>query len=272
MKFTHYGLASLLIPTVLAAQAHPRSTLLDWGTVHVVLAPDTARGTILWADTPEIPHDSSTHRSFTSYLNRTVTEAWIRESRAFLAQPPTGDDTSSFRSSTMLVTNCGEVFLLYRRERGKWSSQRFIAFQRTSGEMALIVSTSEGAVLDFLSALESVIQETPLHAGAVVGDSIPIEGTVPRATGVRQKPGTNFVRYPVAERNAGIGGRAWVSFVVLPSGKADMSTYQVLFADTPGFDAAVREGLSQTQFIPSTLDGRPIAIRVFQPFTFSIVR
>ena len=270
MKFARWGLAGLLIPTLVGAQVNTRSVLLDWGTVRVLLAPDSARGSLLWADRPGDPSDTADDACFISYLNRDATEAWIRESREFLAQVPSESDTSAFRASTMLITNRGEVFILHRRENGKWSSQRFIAFQ-SEGKVLLAVATSESGVLEFLRTLERVLQDTPPHAGAVA-DSITIDGALSGATRVKQKRGTGHPRYPDPERSAWISGSVWVSFVVLPNGKADLTSYQAHFAETVGFEQAVRESLKSMRFDPATRDGRPIATRVYQPFTFSIVR
>lgn len=270
MTFARWGLAGLLIPTLVTAQVNSRSVMLDWGTVRVVLAPDSLRGTLLWARKDNSQRDSSDGPSFLSYLNREATEDWIREAREFLAQPPSENDTSAYRASPLLVTQSGEVFILYRRADGKWSSERFIAFQSLEGQVVLSVWTRESSVLEFLSNLEKVLHATPPHSGPVV-DTIPIGGTVPGATDVKHQSGTRDIRYPAEERDDNNGGHVWVSFVVLPNGFADMSSYEAVYTDSPGFERAVREGVRWMRFVPAKLNGRPIPVRVFQAFTFEII-
>lgn len=78
--------------------------------------------------------------------------------------------------------------------------------------------------------------------------------------------------YPNALRQAGIGGRVLVRFIVDTAGRVDMASVQVIQSTHPLFTAAVRTVLPTYRFRPSEAGGRRVASTAEMPFEFSIAR
>jgi len=76
--------------------------------------------------------------------------------------------------------------------------------------------------------------------------------------------------YPPVLRAGNIEGNVLVSFVVDTSGRADMSTFNVIKTTHDLFTAAVRQHLPQMKFIPAEIGGHKVKQLVQMPFVFTL--
>lgn len=75
--------------------------------------------------------------------------------------------------------------------------------------------------------------------------------------------------YPQVLREAHVGGRVLVQFVVDTAGVPEIGTFKVLESSHALFSDAVREALPSMRFEPATIGGRRVRQVVQQPFTFA---
>ena len=71
-------------------------------------------------------------------------------------------------------------------------------------------------------------------------------------------------RYPSKYEYSQTDGTAVYRFVIMPSGKVDPSTIEVLEATAPDFAAAGMRTVAESRFLPGKLDGKPVRVRVTQ--------
>ncbi len=83
----------------------------------------------------------------------------------------------------------------------------------------------------------------------------------PRAT-VQTKP-----QYPLDLRQAGIGGRVEVEFLVDPTGS--VRNVKIISSTNPGFDENVLRAVRTWRFEPGKKNGKKVTVRVRQPIPFS---
>jgi TonB family protein len=129
------------------------------------------------------------------------------------------------------------------------------------------------------AALLAVACETPrpdpvapgLTTGLLDGPGQPVESERRVAQPVRIAEGSMFPRYPEILRQAGVEGTVLVSFVVNEQGMADIGSLKVMESTHELFAVAVRAALPGMRFKPAEDDGRIVARRVEQPFTFTLV-
>lgn len=76
--------------------------------------------------------------------------------------------------------------------------------------------------------------------------------------------------YPGMLQSQGVTGRVIAQFVVDTTGRADVSTFQVLETDHELFSAAVKSALPRMRFIPAEVGGHKVKQLVQQPFVFNI--
>ena len=76
--------------------------------------------------------------------------------------------------------------------------------------------------------------------------------------------------YPRALRDAGIGGKVQVRFVVRADGTVDPSSIEVLAASQEVFAQAAVEALREIRFVPGRRDGQPVASVVIMPVVYSV--
>lgn len=74
--------------------------------------------------------------------------------------------------------------------------------------------------------------------------------------------------YPGTLRGSGQWGSAVVSFVVLPDGRVDRSSVQVVEASQPAFRAAAAAAIANARFNPARVDGQPVRAQVSMPITW----
>lgn len=85
-------------------------------------------------------------------------------------------------------------------------------------------------------------------------------------------PGSRGPDYPDVLRQAGVEGLVIVQFVVDTTGRADLSTVQVVRSDHAFFTGAVKRALEGMRFIPAEVGQRKVPQRVMQPFQFTLNR
>ena len=79
-------------------------------------------------------------------------------------------------------------------------------------------------------------------------------------------------RYPDRLRNAGVGGRVRVRFVVDTTGRIELASVQILESTHELFTSAVREVLPAFRFRPSEANGQRVQSLAEMPFEFQIAR
>ena len=79
-------------------------------------------------------------------------------------------------------------------------------------------------------------------------------------------------RYPEVLKSSGVEGKVMAQFVVMETGKADMSDFKILSSDNDLFSAAVKAVLPQMRFLPAEIGGKKVRQLVQLPFEFKINR
>ncbi|HEY7566069.1 MAG TPA: TonB family protein [Gemmatimonadaceae bacterium] len=83
---------------------------------------------------------------------------------------------------------------------------------------------------------------------------------------------SEFPRYPVGERQAGIEGKVHVELVIRSDGTADPQSILIQRATTMSFAQNVYEAILKAKFVPARVAGCPVPSLVTQPFEFTIAR
>ena len=76
--------------------------------------------------------------------------------------------------------------------------------------------------------------------------------------------------YPEVLKDAGIGGRVVVQFVVEPSGRIDMSTVKIMSADHDGLVEATRRALREFRFSPARMGDRTVRMLTQMPIVWQV--
>lgn len=79
-------------------------------------------------------------------------------------------------------------------------------------------------------------------------------------------------RYPEVLKSSGVEGKVMAQFVVLESGRADMSEFKILSSDNDLFSSAVKNVLPSMRFLPAEIGGKKVRQLVQLPFEFKINR
>jgi protein TonB len=79
-------------------------------------------------------------------------------------------------------------------------------------------------------------------------------------------------RYPEVLKSSGVEGKVMAQFVVLETGRADMSEFRILSSDNDLFSSAVKNVLPQMRFLPAEIGGKKVRQLVQLPFEFKINR
>ncbi|HUF30163.1 MAG TPA: energy transducer TonB [Gemmatimonadaceae bacterium] len=79
-------------------------------------------------------------------------------------------------------------------------------------------------------------------------------------------------KYPDLLRSAGIDGEVDIEFVIDPDGRVRAGSIVALRAEHRLFLEAVREALLGYRYLPAEVGGTPVAVRVRQNFSFTLIR
>ncbi|MDQ6717379.1 MAG: energy transducer TonB [Gemmatimonadota bacterium] len=79
-------------------------------------------------------------------------------------------------------------------------------------------------------------------------------------------------RYPEVLKSSGVEGKVMAQFVVLETGRADMSDFKILSSDNDLFSSAVKNVLPSMRFLPAEIGGKKVRQLVQLPFEFKINR
>lgn len=74
--------------------------------------------------------------------------------------------------------------------------------------------------------------------------------------------------YPKVMRDAGIGGKVQVRFVIGPDGKVVPSTIEVVAASAKALGEAAAKAVAEIEFKPGRKDGQPVPAMVIMPIVF----
>jgi len=76
--------------------------------------------------------------------------------------------------------------------------------------------------------------------------------------------------YPRALKDAAIGGKVQVRFVVKPDGKVDPASVEVVAASVKALGDAAVKAVTGIKFEPGRKDGAPVASMVVIPITYAV--
>jgi TonB family protein len=74
--------------------------------------------------------------------------------------------------------------------------------------------------------------------------------------------------YPSALKRAGINGTVQLEFVVLPNGKVEAGSVQVVTASSPALGEAAKGMAEKIEFTPGTIKGEAVRARVILPLVY----
>lgn len=109
----------------------------------------------------------------------------------------------------------------------------------------------------------------PLSEAAAAQDAFTLFDVDSAAT---RDPESAAPSYPALLEAQGIEGMAIVRFVVDSTGRADLTSYQLMETNHPLFGAAVRDALPGMKFVPARIGAKKVRQLVELPFAFRIVR
>jgi len=109
----------------------------------------------------------------------------------------------------------------------------------------------------------------PLSEAAAAQDAFTLFDVDSAAT---RDPESAAPSYPPLLEAQGIEGMAIVRFVVDSTGRADLTSYQLIETNHPLFGAAVRAALPGMKFVPARIGAKRVRQLVELPFAFRIVK
>jgi TonB family protein len=74
--------------------------------------------------------------------------------------------------------------------------------------------------------------------------------------------------YPSALRARGVAGEVELQFVVLPTGKVEAGSVEVLDASVPEFADAAKGAVEKLEFVPAKVGANPVRTRVVLPIAY----
>jgi TonB family protein len=78
--------------------------------------------------------------------------------------------------------------------------------------------------------------------------------------------------YPTLLRQAGIKGRVVIEAVIDTTGKAELTSIEVVQTPHPGFNEAAKRWMTRALFRPARKDGKPVRVLVRQAIDYSLTR
>lgn len=78
--------------------------------------------------------------------------------------------------------------------------------------------------------------------------------------------------YPAALKHAGVNGTVQLEFIVLPSGKVEAGSVEVVAASAPAFGEAAKGVAEKLEFNPGVLKGEPVRSRVILPLVYKALQ
>jgi TonB family protein len=162
--------------------------------------------------------------------------------------------TSEAVLDTAVTTDRG-LFTLVAPRAGAYRVRFSTADAGTHVSDSLVVGDGEYLAREFpVNPLGREFSETDVDRGVLIvtGSAVP--------------------HYPDDLRAQRISGCVIASFVVDTTGRADRGTLRILRSSDHAFVRAVWDAMPQMRFEPAEINGRKVAQRVVQPYTFTIVR
>jgi len=235
------------------------SRMLDWGTLTVLVVPDSGDGVMVLAQPRGT--DLSAWRVIT--LDPRLVRSWTGAVRGTLEGGPAAE------TSPLSIEGARDSGpLVFIPERPDDQQRYQLSFPGCPLQAPLRVRATAENVRQFIDALDyagrvSVLsKEHPAdqeEAGACDLD----RGGEPRMT-VRPR-----ITHPLAGRSECTDGTVLLQYVIDAEGRVDTSRLQVLYTADPAFTREAISGLRDATFRPGAQDGRPVRTRVVQRFNFA---
>jgi hypothetical protein len=266
---------SLAALGVVASPAHgqaasipvPESAYLNWENVRLVASPDSGK-MFLFVNEGDVEANGP-FRFFATTADPAAVTTWVNGAREFLRQKLDRNDTGQVRISPVLQGDRARVYVGRRRERGNWSSERILVFERLGTQNPMLFAPKEKDLLRILDTLEAVARRTPPERR---GPDPLAERLGPVTEGASVVAGTRAPPFPPGEQVAQREGLVLLTFVVGVDGKADMATVKVIHATDAAFLQSVLQSLANYQFNPASFRGTKVRQRLIYPFQFFFKR
>jgi len=78
--------------------------------------------------------------------------------------------------------------------------------------------------------------------------------------------------YPAALKHAGVNGTVQLEFVVLPTGKVEAGSVEIVAASAPAFGEAAKSVAEKLEFNPGIFKGEPVRVRVILPLIYKALQ
>ena len=92
--------------------------------------------------------------------------------------------------------------------------------------------------------------------------------TIPKFSSPPSAVRTIHGSYPAALKRAGVNGTVQLEFVVLPTGKVEPGSVQIVAASSPAFGEAAKGMAEKIEFTPGTIKGEAVRARVILPLVY----
>lgn len=256
-------LLSLLCPPTLLAQESSLDTTitrLNWGTVDILVRPDTVHGLQLWVATSVHYHGPS--HLFVASFDPGRVQSWLAPANLLTtttARP--SDGSTALVTPVLQAEDSSEVTLI--REAGKhgWKNELSLVLHDRYHANAWAVRTSPSEARKLIQVLFTKSTQSRVDtSNAGIEDVNPFDTTgAPHTIGP-------FVLDPPPRLREKANGEIWLSFVVTTDGTTD--SVHIILADDYHMARALAQDVLKARFEPARAAGKPIAKRVYQRFLF----
>jgi hypothetical protein len=108
-----------LLPAAAVAQDSTVSRLA-WGSVNVLVRPDTVAGVRLWAQTSALGYTGRS-RMFVASYDPVMVEPWLDQAHSILVwkQPPSSDSSKALETAPLVNEDGSTLVLIRKRDKAK---------------------------------------------------------------------------------------------------------------------------------------------------------
>jgi len=236
-------------------------TRLNWGTVDILVRPDTVHGLQLWVATSVHYHGPS--HLFVANFDPERVQSWLTRANLLTTTPvPPSDGITALVTPELQAEDSSEVTLIREAAKHGWKSELSLILHDRYHANAWAVRTSPSEARKLIQVLFTKSTQSRVDTSkAGIEDVNPFDtagaphyigpfvlGTLPK---------------PTLEK---ANGEIWLSFVVTAAGTTD-SVHVILADDFHMANALVKDVL-RARFEPGLAAGQPVAKRVYQRFLY----
>lgn len=255
-----------LLPAAAAAQDSTISRL-SWGSVNVLVRPDTVAGVRLWAETSVLGYNGKPKKFIASYDPAKV-EPWLDQAHGILVwkKPPSTDSSMALQTAPLVDEDGSTLVLIRKRDKSKWAKQVTLLMIGPKGGSPWSI---EAKVPEASALVQAMFVRASQSRYQPMADHVP-DANLFSQEEAPSLIGTPAIYYPNFMQVRGRQGEVWAEYVVREDGTPDPDSFVAILSDGEGFTAAFRDAILKARFHPARVNGVPVARRVSHRATFRL--